>query len=131
MTCSMGLRLAFVVTGVALFTCASQVQASELGDLNENPQNYLEQKVEIKATCIKGGKSGDVLGYECTTKEGVYLNADDITPEEAKDKLANECADGKCETTVTFEPYSYSTSGVVEPGKDVVIFNAKTADVAF
>jgi len=127
----MGLRLAFVVAGVGLFACVPLVEASEHGDLAEHPQNYLEQEVEMKARCMKGGKAGDVLGYECTTKEGVYVNTDDITPEEAKAKLDDECAGGECETTVTFEPYSYSTSGVIEPGKDVVIFNAKTADVAF
>lgn len=131
MNCSMGRRVAFFVAGMGLLAGVSQVHASELGDIAENPQNYLEQEVEISARCIKGGKAGDVLGYECTTKAGVYLNTDDITPEEAKDKLAKDCAEGSCEVTVTFEPYSYSTSGVIEPNKDVVIFNAKTAKIAF
>jgi hypothetical protein len=124
-------RLTFLVASLGLFACATSVQATELEDLAKNPQNYLEQQVEMKASCIKDGRSGDVLGYECTTKNGVYLNADDITPEEAKTKLANECAEGECEVTVAFEPYSYSTSGVVEPNKDVVIFNSKTAKVSF
>ena len=83
-------RLTFLVASLGLFACATSVQATELEDLAKNPQNYLEQQVEMKASCIKGGRSGDVLGYECTTKNGVYLNADDITPEEAKTKLANE-----------------------------------------
>ena len=102
-----------------------------MGDLVKNPQNYLGQEVEMKAHCIKGGKSGDVLGYECTTKEGVYVTTDDIAPEDAKTKLADDCADGECEVTVTFEPHSYSVSGAIEPDKEVVIFNAKSANVAF
>lgn len=131
MTCSMGRLAAFVVAGVGLFSCVTQVQASEIEDLVKSPQKFLGQQVEIKAHCIKGGRSGDVLGYECTTKDGVYLDTGDITPEEAKDKFANDCAGGKCEATVTFEPHSYSVSGVIEPDKDVVIFNAKTAKVSF
>lgn len=131
MTSTMGRRAAFLVAGVGLFACVTQVQASELADLIKSPQKYLGQQVEMKAHCTKGGRSGDVLGYECTTKGGVYLDTDDITPDEAKEKFADDCAGGKCEATVTFEPHSYSVSGVIEPDKEVVIFNAKTAKVSF
>ena len=131
MSCWMSRFAAFFVAGVGLLAGASQGYASDVADLAKSPQNYLGQQVEIKAHCIKGGKSGDVLGYECTTKEGVYVTADDITPEDAKTKLADDCAGGKCDAAVTFEPHSYSTSGVIEPDRDVVIFNAKTAKVSF
>lgn len=131
MTSTMGRRAAFLVAGVGLFACVTQVQASELEDLIKSPQKYLGQQVEMKAHCTKGGRSGDVLGYECTTKDGVYLDTDDITPDEAKEKFADDCAGGRCEATVTFEPHSYSVSGVIEPDKEVVIFNAKTAKVSF
>lgn len=131
MTIPMGRHAAFLFAGLAWLACGTQARASELEDLVKSPQKYLGQEVEMKAHCIKGGRSGDVLGYECTTKGGVYLNTGDVTPDDAKDKLANECAGGKCEATVTFEPHSYSVSGVIEPDREVVIFNAKTAKVSF
>ena len=131
MNCSKGRRTAFMIAGLGLIAWVTQVQASDIQDLVKNPQNFLGQEVEMKASCIKGGRAGDVLGYECTTKDGVYLNADDITPEEAKAKLEDDCADGKCEATLSFVPHSYTTSGVIEPDKDVVVFNSETAKVNF
>lgn len=131
MSCWMSRFAAFFVAGVGVLASASQGYASDIADLAKSPQDYLGQQVEIKAHCVKGGKSGDVLGYECTTKEGVYVTADDITPEDAKTKLADDCAGGKCEATITFEPHSYSTSGVIEPDRDVVVFNTKTAKISF
>ena len=131
MNCSKGRRTALMIAGLVLIAWVTQVQASDIQDLVKNPQNFLGQEVEMKASCIKGGRAGDVLGYECTTKDGVYLNADDITPEEAKAKLEDDCADGKCEATLSFVPHSYTTSGVIEPDKDVVVFNTKTAEVNF
>ncbi|ODR98083.1 hypothetical protein AUC68_11355 [Methyloceanibacter methanicus] len=116
---------------MGLSACVTQVQASDIQDLVKHPQDYLGQEIEMKAYCIKGGRSGDVLGYECTTKDGVYVNTGDITPEEAKAKLADDCAGGKCETTISFEPHSFTTSGVIEPDRDVVVFNTKTAKVSF
>ncbi|MGA9541246.1 MAG: hypothetical protein WBQ77_09400 [Methyloceanibacter sp.] len=120
-----------MIAGLGLIAWVTQVQASDIQDLVKNPQNFLGQEVEMKASCIKGGRAGDVLGYECTTKDGVYLNADDITPEEAKAKLEDDCADGKCEATLSFVPHSYTTSGVIEPDKDVVVFNSETAKINF
>ena len=131
MNCSKGRRTALMIAGLGLIAWVTQVQASDIQDLVKNPQNFLGQKVEMKASCIKGGRAGDVLGYECTTKDGVYLNADDITPEEAKAKLEDDCADGKCEATLSFVPHSYTTSGVIEPDKDVVVFNSETAKINF
>lgn len=131
MVWSKGGRTAFLIAGIGLSACVTQVQASDIHDLAKKPQDFLGQEVEMKAYCIKGGRSGDVLGYECTTKDGVYVNTDDITPEEAKAKLADDCAGGKCETTISFEPHSFTTSGVIEPDRDVVVFNTKTAKVTF
>ena len=37
----------------------------------------------------------------------------------------------ECRATVKFVPHSYSSSSVIEPGKDVTIFNAKKATVNF
>jgi len=128
---SKGRRTALLIAGMGLSACITQAHASDIHDLVKNPQDFLGQEVEMKASCSKGGRSGDVLGYECTTKDGVYVNADDIAPEEAKTKLANECAGGSCEAMVSFKPHSYTTSGVIEPDKDVVVFNTKTAKVSF
>lgn len=126
-----GRRAAIVIAAMVLSASAALAGASDMKDLAKDPQNFLGQEVEIKAFCIKGGRSGDVLGYECTTKDGVYLDTDDITPEDAKSKLADECAGGKCEATVQFVPHSFTTSGVIEPDKTVVVFNAETAKVSF
>ena len=131
MNCSQGRRKALLISGLVLTAGVTQVQASDIQALVKNPQDFLGQEVEIRATCIKGGRAGDVLGYECTTKDGVYLNADDVTPEEAKAKFEDDCADGKCEATLSFVPHSYTTSGVIEPDKDVVVFHSKTAKVNF
>ena len=131
MHCSKGRRTALMIAGLGLIAWVTQVQASDIQDLVKNPQNFLGQEVEMKASCIKAGRAGDVLGYECTTKDGVYVNTDDITPEEAKAKLDDECADGKCEATLSFVPHSYTTSGVIEPDKDVVVFNSETAKINF
>ena len=131
MNCSKGRRAALLFAGLSLTVGVTEVQASDIQDLVKNPQSFLGQEVEMKATCIKGGRSGDVLGYECTTKDGVYVTTDDITPEEAKAKLDDECADGKCEAKLSFVPHSFTTSGVIEPDNDVVVFNTKTAEVNF
>ncbi|GFO83411.1 MAG: hypothetical protein A49_30380 [Methyloceanibacter sp.] len=126
-----GRHAAIAIAAMVLSGSAALAGASDLKDLAKEPQNFLGQEVEIKAFCTKGGRAGDVLGYECTTKDGVYLDTDDITPEDAKSKLANECAGGACEATVQFVPHSFTTSSVIEPDKTVVVFNAETAKVTF
>lgn len=126
-----GRRAAIAIAAMVLSASAVQAAASDMKDLTKDPQKFLGQEVEIKAFCIKGGRSGDVLGYECTTKEGVYVDTDDVTPEDAKSKLSNECAGGGCEATVQFVPHSYTTSDVIEPDKSVVVFNAETAKLSF
>lgn len=126
-----GRHAAIAIAAMVLSGAAALAGASDLKDLAKEPQNFLGQEVEIKAFCTKGGRAGDVLGYECTTKDGVYLDTDDITPEDAKSKLANECAGGACEATVQFVPHSFTTSSVIEPDKTVVVFNAETAKVTF
>ncbi len=44
MTCSMGRHAAFLVAGVGLFACVTQVQASELEDLIKSPRNISGSK---------------------------------------------------------------------------------------
>lgn len=119
---------------IAVSSCLAveaRAEATDMKALVENPQSFLGQEIEMKGHCVKGGRSGDVLGYECTTKDGVYLNARDLEPEAVKEKLAGECAGGACAATLRFSPHSFTTSGVIEPGKDIVIFNAKKAAVSF
>jgi hypothetical protein len=120
----------FVLAVMAL-SPAAFAEPTDLKDLVSKPQAYLGQEVEIEGYCVKNGRSGDVLGYECTTKEGVYVDADDIEPEAAKEKLAGSCAGGSCVATIRFTPHSYTTSAVIEPDKDVVVFNADKAQVSF
>ena len=51
--------------------------------------------------------------------------------EDAKEKLSGKCAGGSCKAIVQFVPHSYTTSGVIEPGKSVTVFNAEKAKVRF
>lgn len=120
-----------LIAGFVLAAPAALAEPTDMKDLAKNPQDFLGQEVEMQGYCVKGGRSGDVLGYECTTTDGVYVDADDIEPEEAKQKLSGECAGGKCKSTVQFVPHSYTTSGVIEPGKSVTVFNAEKAKVSF
>jgi hypothetical protein len=126
-----GRLAAYLLAGLALAAPAAFAEPTDMKDLAKNPQNFLGQTVEMEGYCVKGGRAGDVLGYECTTEDGVYVDADDIEPEEAKEKLSGECAGGSCKMTVQFEPHSYTTSGVIEPGKSVTVFNAEKAKVSF
>jgi len=122
---------AFLIAGLVCTASAAHAEPTDLAALAKDPQSFLGQDLEMKANCVKGGRAGDVLGYECTTKQGVYLNARDIGPEDAKEKLAGECAGGACEATLRFSPHSFTTSGVIEPAKSVVVFNAEKAIVSF
>ena len=123
--------MAGLVAGFGLCAWVAPAQAEDGEKLAKDPQKYLGKTIELKAMCLKGGQSGNLLGYGCKTKDGIYLNAADITPDEAKTKLAEDCAEGKCETTVSFEPHSFTTSHVIEADKKVIIFNAETAEVTF
>jgi len=121
------------IAGLALAAPAAFAEPTDLKELAEDPQSFLDKEIELVGYCVKGGKAGDVLGYECTTDAGVYVAADDIEPEAAKKTLA-DCAATKsdeCQATVKFEAYSFSTSGVIEPGKKITIFNAEKANVSF
>jgi hypothetical protein len=124
-------RATVLALAALLLSPAALAESTDLQDLANNPQDYLGQEVEIEGACVKGGRSGDVLGYECTTTEGVYVNADDIEPEDAKDKLGGSCAGGSCKATIRFVPHSYTTSAVIEPDKSVVVFNAEKAKLSF
>jgi hypothetical protein len=125
---------ACLVAGVmAVVAAKAQAGPTDLKELGEKPQSFLDQEVELVGFCVKGGRSGDVLGYECTTEQGIYLNADDIEPEAAKETLANCGATQSedCRVTVTFIPHSYTTSGVIEPDRTITVFNAGKAKVSF
>lgn len=125
------LLMAGLIAGSGLCAWAAQAQAEDTEKLAKDPQEFLGKTIELEAMCVKGGQSGNLLGYGCKTKDGIYLNAADITPDEAKTKLAEDCANGTCETTVSFEPHSFTTSHVIEADKKVIIFNAETAEVTF
>lgn len=120
----------FLIAGFAL-AAPALAEPTDMKDLAKNPQAFLGEEVVLEGHCVKGGRSGDVLGYECTTEDGIYVDADDIEPEDAKAKLAGDCAGGSCRATVEFVPHSYTTSGVIEPGKDVTVFNAEKAKLSF
>lgn len=124
---------AVLIAGFVFAAPAAFAEPTDLAELTKSPQKFLGEEVEMVAFCVKGGRSGDVLGYECTTDAGVYVDADDIEPEAAKVKLG-DCgatqSDG-CRATVQFVPHSYTTSGVIEPDKNVTVFNAKKATVSF
>jgi len=120
-----------LVSGVLLLSPAAFAGSTDLQDLAKKPEKYLGQEVEIMGVCVKHGRKGDVLGYECTTEEGVYVDARDVEPKTAKEKLDGNCDSDSCQATIRFVPHSYTTSGMVEPGKDVTIFNAKKATVSF
>ena len=126
-----GRLAAFLIAGFAFAAPAVLAEPTDLQEVAKSPQSFLGQEVAMEAYCVKGGRSGDVLGYECTTEEGVYVDADDIEPEDAKEKLSGECAGGSCKTTVEFVPHSFTTSGAIEPGKSVTVFNAEKAKVSF
>jgi len=127
------LIVGFAFAAPAAMAPAAMAEPSDLKDLAKNPQDYLDQEVELAGYCVKGGRSGDVLGYECTTEDGIYVNTDDIEPETAKETLGDCGAtqNDACRATVQFVPHSYTTSGVIEPGRSIIVFNSKTAKVSF
>ncbi len=120
-----------LIAGLAFAATAACAEPNDVNELSRNPQGFLGQDIEMTGACVKGGRDGDVLGYECRTANGVYVQADDIEPEEAKAKLEGDCAEGSCEVSVQFVPHSYTTSAVIEPDKSVVIYNTAKAKVSF
>lgn len=129
-------RLAGFLTLGAAFVFPSAVAVSaDLKDLAASPQDYLGKEVEVAGYCVKGGVNGDVLGYECTTEGTVYVDADDVQPAAAKEKVDERCKgkeqDGACRATIRFVPHSFTTSTVVEPNKTITIFNADKAELSF
>jgi hypothetical protein len=124
---------ACVIAGLTLAASAAFAAPTDLAELTKSPQKFLGQPVEMVGFCVKGGRSGDVLGYECTTEAGVYVDVDDIEPEAAKKTLADCGAtqSDKCRATVQFSPHSYTTSEAIESGKTVTVFNAEKATVSF
>lgn len=124
---------AFLIAGTALVASPAFAEPTDLEALAKNPQEFLGQEVEMAAYCVKGGRTGDVFGYECTTDAGIYVDADEIEPETAIEKLA-DCGSTQsdaCRATVQFVPHSFTTSGVIEPDKNVIVFNTEKAKVTF
>jgi hypothetical protein len=120
----------FLVSGVLLLSTAAFAGSTDLHDLAKKPEKYLGQEVEILSVCVKGGRKGDVLGYECTTEEGIYVDARDVEPEAAKEKLDAGCDGDDCSVVIRFTPHSFTTSSMVEPGRDITIFSADKATVS-
>jgi hypothetical protein len=128
--------MAILLLGMTL-SPSEAAESVKAEDLSSKPQDYLGKEVELVGHCTKGGATGDVLGYECTTDGGVYVDARTIEPDTAKKKLDDNCA-GKsaamnesCRATIRFVPHSFTTSTKVESGKDVVIFNTMKAEASF
>jgi hypothetical protein len=127
---------AFLISSAVLTPAVAE--PADLETLAASPQNYLDKEVEIMGHCVKGGVKGDVVGYECTTEGPVYVTVDEIEPDSAKQQIDENC-DGanagddndSCRATVRFMPHSYTTSGVIEPGKDITVFNAEKAELTF
>jgi hypothetical protein len=122
-----------MITAAVLVSTPALAEPTDLEELAKSPQAFLGEDVEIVGYCVKGGVKGDVLGYECTTEAGVYLNTGDIEPEAAKTKLG-DCGvskDEACSATIRFAPHSYTTSAVIEPGKNITVFNAAKAALSF
>ena len=124
---------ACVIAALLLAAPAAFAEPTDLAELSKSPQKFLGQEVEMVGFCVEGGRSGDVLGYECSADADVYVDIDDIEPEAAKKTLADCGAtqSDECRATVRFAPHSYTTSGVIEPGKNVTVFNAERATVSF
>lgn len=122
-----------LIAGLTLAAPAAFAEPTDLAELTKSPQKFLGEQVEMVAFCVKGGRSGDVLGYECITESGVYVDVYDIEPEAVKKTLADCGAtqSDKCRATVQFAPHSYTTSSGIEPGKIVTVFNAEKATVSF
>lgn len=72
---------ALLVAGTALIAPAAFAEPTDLEALANTPRAFLGQEVEMVGYCVKGGRTGGVLGYECTTDAGVYVDADEIEPD--------------------------------------------------
>lgn len=124
-----------VLMGIGLVFTTAVAEPEDLASLTSTPQNYLGKEVEITGFCVKGGAKGDVLGYECTTEGTVYVDALDIEPAAAKEKIDDSCKgeqqDATCRAIIRFVPHSVSTSNVLDPGKTITIFNTKKAALSF
>jgi hypothetical protein len=123
-----------IVSATSIFAVAA-ASATDLKDLTMSPLDYIGKEVEIAGYCVKGGVNGDVLGYECTTEGGVYVDTDDVEPAAAKQKVDESCKgnghDAACRATIRFTPHSFTTSTKVEADKTVTIFNADKAKLSF
>jgi hypothetical protein len=129
-------RLAdLVILATAFVLPAAVAAAADLKDLAAKPQDYLGKEVEVAGYCVKGGVNGDVLGYECTTEGSVYVDASNVEPAAAKQKVDESCKskeqDATCRATIRFTPHSFTTSTKVEPNKTITIFNADKAELSF
>ena len=124
-----------VILTAAFVSPAAMAEPVDLEKLTANPLDYLGKRVEIAAYCVKGGVKGDGLGYECTTEGGVYVDAGDVEPAAAKEKVDESCKgegrDPACRATIRFVPHSFTTSSVIEPDKIITIFTTEKAELSF
>lgn len=129
-------RLAgLLILGSAIASPAAIAEPVDLAALVANPHAYLDEEIEVTGYCVKGGLKGDVLGYECTTEGAVYVDAGDIEPAGAKEKVDETCKgegqEAACRATIRFVPHSFTTSNVLESNKTITIFNTKKAALSF
>jgi hypothetical protein len=127
-------RLAVILILGAVFISPALAEPTDLAKLAANPLDYLDKEVEVTGHCLKNGAKGDVIGYECTTDGPVWVNANSIEPDAVREKLDGECSgkdDESCRVTIRFVPRSFSTSGFIEPGKTITIFNTGKAELSF
>ena len=124
-----------VILGAAFVSPAALAETADLEKLVASPLDYLGKTVEVAGYCVKGGVKGDVLGYECTTDGTVYINAVDVAPDAAKEKVDESCKgegrDSACRVTIRFVPHSFTTSSVIEPDKTITIFTTEKAELSF
>jgi hypothetical protein len=122
------------IIGVTIAAAVAIAEPSDLAKLASDPQSFLDKEVELSGFCVKGGLEGDVLGYECRTDGTIYVNATDMEPASAKEKLdgcKGEKPDESCRATIRFVPHSFTTSNVLEADKSITIFNTKKAALSF
>lgn len=124
---------ACMISALVLAAPVGSAEPTDLKELSKDPQKFLGEQVELVGFCVKGGRAGDVIGYECTTDSGVYVDIDVIEPESAMKTLADCGAtqSDECRATVQFAPHSYTTSGVIEADKNVTVYHAKKGTVSF
>jgi hypothetical protein len=126
--------------GVALLVSAPAVAKSiDWSELAKHPDRYVGQTVEVAgAYCASGGVNGDAEGYQCSTAGALYIEASDVGPSSAKQKVDEDCGgmdvierSSFCRATISFVPQSFTTSTELEPGKTVTVIETDAAELKF